>query len=405
VRGWSELLERISSGRRAVRYCQRGSGLSQRDVADLSLEGQVLDLEGVVAASGLDRFDLLAWVLSGPAAIEFAARHPDRVRRLVLYSTFAAPTDVMPGEALDALAALCRTNWPLAAQTFTDMSFRGEATEVGIEQGGLLRENVTGEVLASMLALRYDVAERAASLPMPVLVVHRVNDSSVPFATSQRLASLIPNARLAPLKGTINHPALGDGRSVADAMCSFLDEGRAQPDDSAAASEGGFRTVLFTDLVGHSQLMSLLGDKEGRALLREHEEMTRDVLREHGGQELKAMGDGFMASFPLATKAVECAIGLQRAFDARNENAAHPLDVRIGMNAGEPIADEGDLFGATVILAARIAAHAGGGEILIPEPVRHLLAGKKFLFSDRGEYVPKGFDEAVRLYEVRWRSE
>ena len=74
------------------------------------------------------------------------------------------------------------------------------------------------------------------------------------------------------------------------------------------------------------------------------------------------------------------------------------------LNAGEPIEDEGDLFGETVILASRIAAQAGPGEILIPEPVRHLLAGKGFLFADRGEFVPKGFDDAVRLYEVRWRE-
>jgi len=75
------------------------------------------------------------------------------------------------------------------------------------------------------------------------------------------------------------------------------------------------------------------------------------------------------------------------------------------LNAGEPIAEEGDLFGATVILAARIAAQAGGGEILIPEPVRHLLAGKNYVYSDRGETALKGFDDAVRLYEVRWREE
>jgi adenylate cyclase len=76
----------------------------------------------------------------------------------------------------------------------------------------------------------------------------------------------------------------------------------------------------------------------------------------------------------------------------------------VGLNAGEPIAEEGDLFGATVILASRIAAQAGAGEILIPEPVRHLLAGKSFVFADRGEFVPKGFDDTVRLYEVRWRE-
>ena len=80
------------------------------------------------------------------------------------------------------------------------------------------------------------------------------------------------------------------------------------------------------------------------------------------------------------------------------------IAIRVGINAGEPIAEDGDLFGATVILASRICAQAGAGEILIPEPVRHLLAGKSFVYADRGEFLPKGFEDAVRLFEVRWQE-
>jgi class 3 adenylate cyclase len=162
--------------------------------------------------------------------------------------------------------------------------------------------------------------------------------------------------------------------------------------------------VLVTDLVSHTEMMQRLGDEAGRAVLREHERITRDTLLGHGGVEVKTMGDGFMASFGSVTAAIECAISLQRALRARSEGSQQsaPLQVRIGINAGEPIEDGGDLFGATVILASRVAAQAGAGEILIPEPVRHLLAGKGFVFADRGEFVPKGFDDAVRLFEVRW---
>ena len=155
-------------------------------------------------------------------------------------------------------------------------------------------------------------------------------------------------------------------------------------------------------------MMQRLGDEHGRDVLREHERITREALLAHGGSEVKTMGDGFMASFGSVTQAMDCAIALQRAFAAHNADVgpthASPLHVRVGLNAGEPIAEEGDLFGATVILAARIAAKAEGGEILIPEPVRHLLAGKSFTFADRGEFAMKGFDDAVRLYEVRWRE-
>ena len=111
-----------------------------------------------------------------------------------------------------------------------------------------------------------------------------------------------------------------------------------------------------------------------------------------------------MASFGSVTSAVECAIALQRAFATHTESMPEPLHVRVGLNAGEPIEEDGDLFGATVILASRIAAKAGAGEILIPEPVRHLLSGKSFVFADKGEHAMKGFDDAVRLYEVRWQQ-
>src|SRR5206468_3211761 len=164
----------------------------------------------------------------------------------------------------------------------------------------------------------------------------------------------------------------------------------------------GFQTILFTDLVGHTAMMSRLGDAKGRAVLREHERITREVLKAHGGTEVKTMGDGFMASFGSVTRAVECAIGLQRAFA---ECEGEPLSVRVGLNAGEPIEEDGDLFGATVILASRIAARADGGEILVADTVRGLCSGKGFLFADRGEFVAKGFEERVRVYEVNWRTQ
>jgi adenylate cyclase len=160
-------------------------------------------------------------------------------------------------------------------------------------------------------------------------------------------------------------------------------------------------------------MMRRLGDEAGRDILREHERVTREVLKANGGTEVKTMGDGFMASFGSVVKGVECAIALQQAFDERNADVGAqglaPLRVRCGLNAGEPIEDEGpdgrsDLFGSTVILAARIAAQAEGGEILASNVVRELCSGKPFLFSDRGEHEMKGFDEAVRVYEVNWRE-
>ena len=164
-----------------------------------------------------------------------------------------------------------------------------------------------------------------------------------------------------------------------------------------------FRTVLFTDLVGHTEMMSRLGDERGRDVLREHERITREVLKANGGTEVKTMGDGFMASFGSRDEGGGVRGGVAEGVRERHARAS-ALNVRVGLNAGEPIEEDGDLFGATVILASRIAAKAEGGEILVADTVRGLCSGKGFLFADRGEFVAKGFEEPVRVYEVRWRE-
>jgi len=183
-----------------------------------------------------------------------------------------------------------------------------------------------------------------------------------------------------------------------------LDALQPRARDEEARPSGGTRTILWTDIVGHTEMMQRLGDAKGRDVLREHERITRELLKQHSGAEVKTMGDGFLASFGSVMQAMECAIALQRAFATHTETMPEPLHVRVGLNAGEPIEEDGDLFGATVILASRIAAKAGAGEILVSDTVRGLLSGKGYLFGDRGEFVPKGFADAVRLYEVNWRQ-
>ncbi len=150
--------------------------------------------------------------------------------------------------------------------------------------------------------------------------------------------------------------------------------------------------------------MRRLGDLKGREVLRDHERITRDALRAHGGSEIKTMGDGFMASFSSGQRALECAIALQRAFKAYSEGGEVQLRVRVGLNAGEPIAEENDLFGTAVIMAARCAAEAKGGEILATDVVRQLAGGRGFSFKDRGKFDLRGFDDPVNLYEVKWEA-
>lgn len=190
------------------------------------------------------------------------------------------------------------------------------------------------------------------------MVLHPRQLRWLDVSLSRDLASRIRGARLGILDGPSPYPAAGDVESAVDAIDDFLERRVAR---SPSESDGGtIRTVLFTDLVEHTKMMARLGDERGREVLREHEHIIRDALRAHAGVEVKSLGDGFMASFGSVTAAVACAIDLQRRIDEWNTLAAEAgqiaLRVRVGLNAGEPIEEEGDLFGAAVILAARIAA-------------------------------------------------
>ncbi len=139
--------------------------------------------------------------------------------------------------------------------------------------------------------------------------------------------------------------------------------------------------------------------------MRTHNTIIREALNIHGGTEVKHTGDGIMASFPSASGALGCAVAIQRRLAAHNEsNPDTPIRVRVGLNAGEPVAEEDDLFGSAVQLAARVAAQAEAGQILVSDVVKGLAVGKEFHFADEGEVLLKGIEEPQRLYEVQWRE-
>jgi class 3 adenylate cyclase/pimeloyl-ACP methyl ester carboxylesterase len=396
-----EFIRALGVGRTVIRYDARGTGLSQRDLERLDAHGLSLDMQAVAAAAGVDTYDVYAYIAAGPSAILHAAAHPDRVSHLILFASYSRIEDVLPAEQVAGFSALMRSNWQLASQLLADMSVRETGPDLGLGMGAAVRNATSGNLLATAFEDKTDVADAACTLRCPVLLLHGEADQSVPLSASQRLAGFIPDARLVPLEGGSNYPPLADWRHIVALAREFLTPTEIPLPEPGASGSPALRTVLFTDLVGHTEMMSRLGDDAGRTVLREHEDITRRVLKENSGTEVKTMGDGFMASFGSVTKAVECAVALQRAFAERE---GQPLAVRVGLNAGEPIEEDGDLFGATVILASRIAAKADAGEILVADTVRGLCSGKGFLFADRGEFVAKGFEEPVRVYEVSWRG-
>jgi adenylate cyclase len=252
---------------------------------------------------------------------------------------------------------------------------------------------------------RFDVTDLLPKVSVPTLVIHRRGDAIVPFELGRELAAGIPGARLLPLDGR-NHAGLAEIdvpvlEVIGKAVYEFVGGKERQP----APAPPGLVTILFTDMEGSTTLTQRLGDAGAQDVLRIHNRIIRDALKAHNGSETKHTGDGIMASFASASKALEASISMQRAFAEHNDsNPDTPIRVRIGLNAGEPVAEDADLFGTAVQLAARICAHAEPGQILVPIVIRELAAGKKFLFSDCGAVALRGFEDPVRLFELSWRD-
>jgi class 3 adenylate cyclase/pimeloyl-ACP methyl ester carboxylesterase len=398
-------LERLTQRRLFVSFDRRGVGASRGQVDDLSLEAQLADVAAVVAHLRLERFDLWGIIDGAAVSVAYAARHPERISRLVLWTAYPCGVEIVRPGAARGLVELILGNWSLARRAIADVTFPSGPTELQRWFSDSLRDHASPDVAVNGVEFlaTVDVRPYLPQVMAPTLVLHRRGARDAPVAAGRAAAALIPDARFVALEGDIGHPFLGD-ISYVETLTQFLDEGRSEGPGAEPLAAGAFRTVLFTDVEGSTSLTRRLGDARARQLLREHERITREALRAHGGSEVKTMGDGFMASFSSATRALECAIAMQRAFAEHNEAAQEPIKVRVGLNAGEPIAEDEDLFGTAVIVAARIAAKAEGGEILASNVVRELVAGKGFLFSDRGDVVLRGFEDPVRLYEVRWQA-
>jgi len=402
IRRW---YERLAEKRMLVRYDGRGSGLSQRNVADHSLDAWVLDLEAVVDRLGLEAFALLGHVRTGPAAIAYAARNPERVSRLLLWHSWARASDFYRSPRLRALRELLQRDWELYTETMSHIVWGFSEGAPAHRAAALYRESVTPEALRMAVGAfrEFDVTALLPQVKAPTLVLHRRQVAYPEVDVASRLASGIPDARLALLEGTSLATYLGDMEAVLTAIDEFLGEGE---EATAGAAPSGLVTILFTDVEGSTALTQRLGDAKAQELLRTHNRIVRDALKAHSGSEIKHTGDGIMASFASASRALECTIAIQRSLAQHNEsNPDIPIRVRIGLNAGEPVAEEEDLFGTAVQLAARICAQAEPGEILAPIVVRELAAGKGFLLADRGDVALRGFEDPVRLYEVRWGEE
>lgn len=167
--------------------------------------------------------------------------------------------------------------------------------------------------------------------------------------------------------------------------------------------ESAFRTVMFTDIVGSTEMTTRLGDRSGVEIVRAHDSLVRRALAKHGGREVKHTGDGIMASFFEVASAIECAEHIQQSVAEFNRSNRESIHLRIGLHAGEPVEDSHDLFGTTVQMAARICQAAPPGTIVVSDEVRSAVPDGP-AWIELGTSHLKGFPAPVPLFQVQGRS-
>ena len=390
-----------------VRFDARGNGLSDQHVAEFTLEGLTADLEAVMDQLNLTEVVLFGQMFGGPIAVSYISRHPDRVSKLILDGTYARGEEIAEPEQQQALLDSLSKMGPAAffmLSAITDP----EPDERLSQRAMRASRSISKEAAVALFSLGYDmdVASLLPNIKAPTLVLHRRESRVLSFDLGRRLASSIPGARFVSLDGANHNPWEGNAAEHLTALGGFLavdfDLRRVQ----ASAKRPLPFAILFTDMESSTTLTRQLGDAAAQEVRRAHNDIVRTALAGNDGSEIKHTGDGIMASFATTSSALECAIAIQRGVAAhQEEHPDSPLGVYVGLNAGEPIAEDDDLFGTSVDLAARLVDHAEPGQIIASDVVRQLAAGKDFLFADLGETELRGFEDPVKLWELRWQDD
>ena len=245
---------------------------------------------------------------------------------------------------------------------------------------------------AVMLTARGEEGDKERALPLVNEALARFQELGMQKDTENALALKLD------LQGIDTTDTSGSIEAVASLIYN------EQPNLRRHAAPDGTVTLLFTDIEGSTELTERLGDQRWLELLREHNAIIREQLSAHEGFEVKSVGDGFMLAFQSGRAGINCAIGIQRSLAERNESAAEPVHVRIGLHTGEVIKEGDDFFGKHVNLAARVASQAAGGQILVSSLLNELTSsGGDIEFGDAGEVGLKGLTGTHHLYAVNWQ--
>jgi len=390
----------VGSGWKVVRYDGRGSGSSQRDVTDFSLNARVRDLKAVVDHVGVQRFVLCGYGQGGPPAIAYSSEYPERVSHLALVNSFACGSayyDKIPAmRALINLRSMAAEQWEFFTITFASAATGFKDATRAKATAQLFRKSMSAQAFLSYVeaSRQIDVSELLPRLRVTTLVVA---DSSG-FDTedlSQHLASSIPDACFVSTDAyteELHAFVLGSGM-----------ERRAAP---LRQSPSHTAIILFADIVDSTALTERLGDAAFREKARELDAALRKAISANGGTAIegKLLGDGVLAIFGAAREAIACAQACHRLAGSGvggPGSDAEALLLHIGIHAGDVIREAGNVYGGAVNIAARVAGEAAAGETLVSGTVRDLARTSAGVsFEDRGERALKGVGEPVRVWAV-----
>lgn len=225
------------------------------------------------------------------------------------------------------------------------------------------------------------------AIRVPALILHRTGDREAHIEEGRYLASRIPAARFVELPGEDHLPWVGDWEGVLDEAEEFLTGARRTTEGDRVLS-----TVVFTDLVGSTDKVRQMGDRNWALLLQSHDDLVRREIERYRGREVKTTGDGFLAMFDGPARAVRCAMAIREGLGMLG------LQVRAGLHTGEVEVTNGDIRGVAVHAAARVMGAAGTGEVLVSSTVRDLVAGSGLRFESRRGRRLKGLEGEWSLY-------
>jgi pimeloyl-ACP methyl ester carboxylesterase len=396
---YRRLCENLGSFARLLLFDKRGMGLSDR-VHFGTLEERMDDIRAVMDAADSESAALIGVSEGGPLSVLFAATYPERTRALILAGAEVKEekTDDWPwGEAtreemnefLQPEAIVSRWGKGLFLEQFIPSRSGDENLRAMLGRLQVQSASPTDALAFMRMAFEIDVRDIVPSVNVPTLVVHRTGDRVCNIENGRFLARHIPGAKFIELPGADHSIWTEQSDEIVSEIREFL-TGVREPEDPDRV----VATILFTDIVGSTERARELGDRAWRNLLDEHHALVRRELERFRGREIDTAGDGFFATFDGPARAIRSAKAIGESIRTLG------IELRAGLHTGEvELAGDG-VRGIAVHTGARVAAHAGAGEVLVSQTVKDLVAGSGIEFEDRGTRELKGIPGEWRLYAV-----